>query len=735
MAEQEISGSFNPDRPIYHAGEDLLGRNGFAHRLAEQIARWKGSESLVIALYGDWGTGKTSLKNLILEHLDTHRPAPTAIEFNPWMVSGEEAITRSFFDEILACLKSLPHSAAQQKRAETWRKYATGFGVAAKIAGAAEVAGLFVPLVGQIGSTARRSLENAADIAKSASDVLGDRPSIEKMRKELRRQFASLEQPIIIVLDDIDRLTVDEICLIFRLVKANADFPKLIFLLLFQRESAEKALDRISNNRGKDFLQKIVQVGFDLPTPSQGELNAVLFKQLDQSMEGKVSEKDWERQRWANLWVGLQPYFSNLRENYRFLNSFGFHLAGFFRGGALEVNPVDLIGIETLRVFEPEIHRRISQEEYLLTSLQTETRDAAKELGENLLSARRGTEEQVKTILSQLFPVFEGLWNNHGWGDGFQRMWTKTKRVCTKAFFGRYFSLEIWKNQATEAEVQVLLATVNDREKLRQLLHRLCERGVILSVLKRLEAEDSLDKMPAPQSYLLALVDISDEIHEEEREWLISSPAYWYVRRAVRRVLEPLDEVKRTSLLDLLIRDSTALFLPGDWITDMEDKSKEETIYPNRTQDELKQLKDIWVKRVRRAAKSAKVLLSVQGLRRVLRLWLEWDEPGRVLKWIAGLKSTAHLLNLLAAFINKSTSQGIGSAYVHDHSWIAWEDSLEQYGDEKHWRRILTRLNRSKNLTDAQKKTRRLFQATMERWRRGQQDDDPRKFEDRFPTE
>jgi hypothetical protein len=124
--------------------------------------------------------------------------------------------------------------------------------------------------------------------------------------------------------------------------------------------------------------------------------------------------------------------------------------------------------------------------------------------------------------------------------------------------------------------------------------------------------------------------------------------------------------------------------------------------------------------------------LSVEGFRRVLRLWLEWGKRGEVLSWMTRLKLASQLLDLIGAFINKSTSQGLGSAYVHDHSWIAWKDSLDQFADEAHWKGVLQKVNRAKKLNDAQKRTRRLFQQTMQRWARGLQDDNPRKFEDPF---
>jgi hypothetical protein len=52
---------FSADRPIRSKSEDLLGRSAFAESLATVVEGWTGNDSLVVALYGPWGIGKTSL--------------------------------------------------------------------------------------------------------------------------------------------------------------------------------------------------------------------------------------------------------------------------------------------------------------------------------------------------------------------------------------------------------------------------------------------------------------------------------------------------------------------------------------------------------------------------------------------------------------------------------------------------------------------------------------------------
>lgn len=83
-----------------------------------------------------------------------------------------------------------------------------------------------------------------------------------------------------IVLDDLDRLSAEQLKAMFQLVKAHMDFANVVFLLLFQRETVEQGLQRAGFD-GADYLEKIIQVPFSLPAISSGQLEALLFGKLD----------------------------------------------------------------------------------------------------------------------------------------------------------------------------------------------------------------------------------------------------------------------------------------------------------------------------------------------------------------------------------------------------------------------------------------------------------------------
>src|SRR3990167_2452709 len=93
---------FSADRPITSRKEDLLGRSDFTESLASAIKGWTGNDSLVIGLYGPWGSGKSSIKNMVLEVLNEAAKSskPDVMEFSPWQFSGQDQLLEAFFNEI-----------------------------------------------------------------------------------------------------------------------------------------------------------------------------------------------------------------------------------------------------------------------------------------------------------------------------------------------------------------------------------------------------------------------------------------------------------------------------------------------------------------------------------------------------------------------------------------------------------------------------------------------------------
>ncbi len=74
---------FADDDPIADVSDDLLGRSSFVEKLTEAISTATPTSSFVIALYGPWGCGKSSIKNLLLNRLRDQGGEITIVEFSP----------------------------------------------------------------------------------------------------------------------------------------------------------------------------------------------------------------------------------------------------------------------------------------------------------------------------------------------------------------------------------------------------------------------------------------------------------------------------------------------------------------------------------------------------------------------------------------------------------------------------------------------------------------------------
>jgi len=301
------------DRPISSAQEDLLGRSGFAQTLATAILAWRGDDSLTIAVSGDWGSGKTSLKNMLLERLREYgSESPEIVEFNPWKWSTQDKISSAFFREISIALNKVDKSAEGKKRVRRWQRYGrlltfgsetvTEFSNAIPaLLALATIFGLlaaFVPdgTAAEIGKTLAVALaalvaflkfvgglatKFAAFLNGNLNDL--DEISLEERKTELKEDLLKLPKPVLVVIDDMDRITKEETRLLLQHVKANADFPKMVYLLLYHEEMVANHFAEPSLS-GKEFLEKIVQLPFDIPAISQSRVQQVLFAGLDKTL-------------------------------------------------------------------------------------------------------------------------------------------------------------------------------------------------------------------------------------------------------------------------------------------------------------------------------------------------------------------------------------------------------------------------------------------------------------------
>jgi hypothetical protein len=80
--------ALSADRRSSNPQDDLFGHTPFAESLANSICRYPGNDGLVLALYGPWGSGKSTVLSYVRHFLEQRPEAeqPVMVTFNPWLV-------------------------------------------------------------------------------------------------------------------------------------------------------------------------------------------------------------------------------------------------------------------------------------------------------------------------------------------------------------------------------------------------------------------------------------------------------------------------------------------------------------------------------------------------------------------------------------------------------------------------------------------------------------------------
>jgi predicted KAP-like P-loop ATPase len=503
---------FRSDLPIKSSNEDLLSRSGFSIALAEAILAYSNKESIVTALYGAWGAGKSSVVNLVLERVDKEPidSRPILVKFNPWNYSDQNQLVEQFFRSISAALHRTDAGAEAKKAGEQLEVYAEFFAPLALIP---DPTGLSNAL-----AVAANVVLKKMGVALVAWGKLKSK-DLEKVRKELDALLSKQRRKILIVIDDIDRLNNTEIRQIFQLVKALGDFPNTVYLLAFDRDVVVKALAHVQEGSGDEYLEKIIQIPFQLPAISRAEVEKVLFSQLDELI-GNIPQADWNQAHWGNVYHdGLHHFFASIRDVTRFINSLRFS----FEMVKAEVDAVDFIAITALQVFEPKVYEGIRQNAGLFAGVLDRTYG---DRGAEKLQAKERCDEiigrsvslpqkQLLELVKRLFPKVESIYENMGYGSDFLGDWRRAGRVCSPDKFETFFRLAIPVGELSEYEVTAALSLAADQAAFAEMLLELNSSGKLIRFLERMEDFTGeaipLAHVPAVFNVLMDLGDLFPE--------------------------------------------------------------------------------------------------------------------------------------------------------------------------------------------------------------------------------
>lgn len=617
--------NYSTDRPIDTCEQDLLGRASFSKQLGRAIYDYNGKDGLVIGLYGKWGSGKTSVINMAVNEMITlakqENNMPLVMKFAPWNYSDKDNLISIFFQSLKNKIELQDNEELKKEVGKALNDYAGAFDALS-----------LIPIVGS----------GVAAILKTVAQAQGTNlmqgADLEKTKELLESALVEVNKKIVIIIDDIDRLTNSQIRDVFQLVKQVADFPNIIYILAMDREVVRRALQEVHNVDGNEYLQKIIQVPFEIPELRKSKLNSIFFSRLDEVVK-EISDKiKWDDMYWKDVFQNcIEPYINTLRDVNRVINTFQFKYGAMYEETAFE----DMIGITTIEVLDPELYKWIGNNKEAVCggffhglSFDKSDKDYRKKYSEEFLSLEINPDRAIRCIAA-MFPMFANDVNEKGF-EYFSSSDIRSKmRAAHKERFELYFMYDLDDIRIPRNIINACIYKL-DTESIRNHLDKINKQGNIIYFLD--EVRSLINNILYKRLGLIASIflEMQGNFHGQNSKSIFTISANDIAERCIDDMINRLKTeaerfkiiytaVKNLNSLNLgtMARRINRIELAYGRLAGKSEKEEGKIISLNH----LREIEELYVSRIHDIVKKIP-FVNIKGFKFVFYLWKSFEKEG-----------------------------------------------------------------------------------------------------------
>lgn len=400
--------------------------------------------AFVINISEEYGYGKTSFFALLHKKLiENKNNQYISFRYQPWLCESENAMVTELFNRFR---EELSPYAPQINR--------------------------------NIANYIRTLLDKSGNIfINSIKTLFCQSPSMHEEREKLKETIVEIDKPVIVFIDDVDRLQKEVLLALLNLVRDTADFQNVFYIIAADKDHLTKCLEDCGISNPDKYLKKIINYEFMLPA-NDGVIMTILQEKLISALNKYIKEKE-ELNRVVSSIVNhenIESVFSNVRDIKRILNDYILTLAIIKSGLEKEIDYKDLFLLTIIKSFRPDVYKSLRDNEEQLLCLDNEiyilktkyadvhneklvdfiktiaentgNNDIVKEkkcntINEMMNDSRISSDEFVAHSLRYLFSSQRNL------GDDIN--------IKHKESYYKYFSGQLRKNQLSNLEVEQIL--------------------------------------------------------------------------------------------------------------------------------------------------------------------------------------------------------------------------------------------------------------------------------------
>ncbi len=229
---------------------DLIENESYVQKIALTINETTGRTAYGIGVFSSWGSGKTDFLLRLKKKLQSNSSENIVLEFNPWKAASTESVLEDFFAVLSRGLKRYNKS-----------------------------------ITGKLKGYSKKILSTGKEIQYRLADTILEElikdPTLQERYEQINETIRQTGKRLIIVIDDLDRMTGMEILQVLRVIRNSANFSNTFFIVALDHEYIVNVMNKTGQfAKEEQYLKKIFQLIVTLPQIRKGTFSSEIINLL-----------------------------------------------------------------------------------------------------------------------------------------------------------------------------------------------------------------------------------------------------------------------------------------------------------------------------------------------------------------------------------------------------------------------------------------------------------------------